>query len=72
MAVYEYKCENCGATFEVYRNMTDEVKNEEEKVECTICGSSGTHRIYSSVSKGCSSGCSTAMSNAYRPRFYGG
>lgn len=70
MAIYDYECEKCGATFEVRRNLTEEETTEEDKVECARCGSAQTRRVYSSFST--DSSCSTSPMRAYRPRFYGG
>ena len=40
MAIYDYRCEKCGASFEITMSMTSETRPT-----CTTCGSKATHRI---------------------------
>jgi len=41
MAVYDYNCENCGATFEVERPM-----GFSGRVKCPECGSTRTAKVF--------------------------
>jgi putative FmdB family regulatory protein len=58
MPLYDYKCSDCNKEFEVL------VKNSNEKVDCTECGSSNIKRVYSSfdfnLNKKSESSCSTS------------
>jgi putative FmdB family regulatory protein len=44
MPIYEFECEKCGARFE------ELVAADVSRVACVPCGSTRTHRIYSTVS----------------------
>ena len=45
MPIYEYRCEACGAVTEYLVGVDDEVK-----IQCKVCGSSGMNRILSASS----------------------
>ncbi|GEM_PF-127260 len=42
MPIYNYNCSECSRNFEIL------VRNKDDKVECTKCGSSNIKRVYSS------------------------
>jgi len=43
MPTYSFGCNKCGTMFDIFRSMG----SDEEKVECPICGSAETERVYS-------------------------
>jgi putative FmdB family regulatory protein len=43
MPIYEYRCENCGKVFEKLTKAC----NRDEEMECPVCGSKETRRIFS-------------------------
>ena len=45
MPLYEYRCEDCNATFEVIKKFSDPVEQD-----CLHCGSSHTHKLVSAPS----------------------
>jgi putative FmdB family regulatory protein len=45
MPVYEYKCEKCGAKFEILRGITA----ENEEVKCPRCSTEKPKRLFSTV-----------------------
>jgi putative FmdB family regulatory protein len=54
MPIIEYKCDDCGHTFE------DLVSSSDELVPCPSCTSENVHKLISLVSsKGISSGCTS-------------
>ena len=55
MPLYEYECIECGARFEVRRNLAD----RDSEVECSKCGAKHPLRVFSSFCT-CSSGGSGA------------
>ncbi|MEN6535306.1 MAG: zinc ribbon domain-containing protein [Bryobacteraceae bacterium] len=53
MPLYEYRCENCGKTFEKIRRASD----ADEEVLCPYCESEKTKRLLSAFStSGCGGG----------------
>jgi putative FmdB family regulatory protein len=52
MPIYEYVCEDCGATTESLRKMAD----ADTAVACERCGSARTRRVQSSFAVGGSAG----------------
>ncbi len=53
MPLYEYRCNECGNTFEVL------VFSEDEDIKCPNCGSKNVEKLissFSSLSPSCSSG----------------
>ncbi len=47
MPVYEYKCRECGRTFDIKA----EIRDTGVKAECPVCGSSNTGRVFSVFSR---------------------
>jgi len=45
MPIYEYKCKQCGAKFEIMRGIT----SSGEEVKCPKCGTRETERLFSAV-----------------------
>ncbi len=43
MPAYDYKCEECGKVFEVFRRFSE----LDEEVKCPDCGSEKTERVFS-------------------------
>jgi len=43
MPAYDYKCEECGKVFEVFRRFAE----LDEEVKCPDCGSEKTERVFS-------------------------
>lgn len=62
MPIYEYKCNDCGAKFEVL------VFSSEKKVHCEKCGSENSERLFSGFATSgtsVSSGSSCAGSGGF-------
>jgi len=55
MPIYEYRCEECGKTFEVLTK----VSNKDDEKECPDCGSNKVKRVFSVFGVGGSDGNST-------------
>lgn len=47
MAIYEYRCEKCEATFSLSERISDHDESGKPP-KCPECGSVKTHRLYSS------------------------
>jgi putative FmdB family regulatory protein len=45
MPIYEYKCDECGSTFEEFQSINSQPLNK-----CKICNSSSLHKIVSNTS----------------------
>ncbi|MBN1369754.1 MAG: zinc ribbon domain-containing protein [Dehalococcoidaceae bacterium] len=43
MPTYSYGCNKCGTMFDIFRSMG----SDDESVECPICGTTETERVYS-------------------------
>lgn len=44
MIITDFKCSNCGKTFEVYKNSIQD--NFPEVCKCPFCGNTNSHRIW--------------------------
>lgn len=58
MPIYEYKCEECGKTFEVLTKAS----NRDDEKKCPDCGSKKVKRAFSVFGVGGSGGNSTSQS----------
>jgi len=61
MPIYEFKCKNCQAVFEMFMKQSDEM----DDLKCPICGFKDVEKIFSGFSVGvgrssassCQAGC---------------
>lgn len=53
MPTYSYGCKKCGTMFDIFRPMG----SEDGRVECPICASANTERVYAGFNFLGSSGC---------------
>ena len=58
MPLYEYRCGDCGNTFEILRRM----KDADDQMECPKCGSSKVERQFSTFAAG---GCGASGSRGF-------
>lgn len=50
MPFYDYRCDDCGSTFEVKRSMSEQEGSAAP--ECSCCGSDRTRRVFSTFFAG--------------------
>jgi|WetSurMetagenome_2_1015567.scaffolds.fasta_scaffold02263_12 putative FmdB family regulatory protein len=61
MPIYEYKCQKCGAKFEIRRSINENDKD----IKCPKCETESPRRVFSAFTTGCGAGSdsSTATSS---------
>jgi putative FmdB family regulatory protein len=59
MPIFEYRCPQCGATFEQFTQRP----NDASRPTCPRCGAQSTERLLSLFSgRGCGAGCGSTVS----------
>ncbi|HLZ42910.1 MAG TPA: zinc ribbon domain-containing protein [Candidatus Sulfotelmatobacter sp.] len=58
MPLYEYRCDDCGKTFEMLRR----IKDADEPARCPTCSSMKVERQFSTFAAG---GCGTSSSRGF-------